>query len=532
MNAVDRLRGRLASEALRSTYVADRADVYGDLVVTLLRLGRTDEAFEVADAARSQGLIDRLGATRTDVATGAISPEIAGGERLLQKIDELVQRLRASQRSRPHERGGSDDPATAPVAAELARARSEYEALVVRAAQRNAPSTAILGVRPVRLREVRGSLAPDEALIEYMLMPARLLAFVVTRDSVRVVSTDIVSGALVQRVRLLADLWGRSGANWELGLAASRSLYKTLVAPIQATGALRGVRHLVIVPHGILGQVPFAALQDDVKGKFLVQDYSVIHLPAAAALPPLRAHASTPRTSNLGGEGFAPFNGRDQLPATGLEVEAFRSTVPHSVTRLGAEATEIALRAALGREGIVHVATHGVMNTRSPLFSRIELATIASAGPQNDGRLEVHEFLGLSIRSELVFLSGCETGAGLEWLDDTVRGTGDLTLAQAVLSAGAPNVITTLWRIEDAGASRFAAQFYRDLRHMPLAVAFASTQRSIASDPQYRNPYYWAGYILAGNGGFAAGPQVGGRASVPVSSVTHPIAFVTDRYKP
>ena len=71
------------------------------------------------------------------------------------------------------------------------------------------------------------------------------------------------------------------------------------------------------------------------------------------------------------------------------------------------------------------------------MFSRLELSRVAGTRAEDDGRLEVHELLGLTIRSPLVFLSGCETGAQQEWLDDPVRGTGDLTLAQAVLSAGA-----------------------------------------------------------------------------------------------
>jgi CHAT domain-containing protein len=530
--AVDKLRGGLASEALRSTYIADRAEVYGDLVVTLLRLGRAGEAFQVADAARSRGLLDHLGSARGAATSGAVPPEIAGGERLLQRIDELVQRLRATERSRPRERGVSGNPAGAPVAAELAQARSEYEALMVRAAQRNARSTAILGASPVQLEDVRASLQPDEALIEYLLIPGRLLAFVVRSDSLRVVSADLAEGTLVQRVRLLGALWGRNGAEWELGLAASRALHQLLVQPIMATGALRGVRHLAIVPHGILGQLPFAALQDAASGHFLSQDFSVINFPAAAALPALRARRTLASEWNAGGVGFAPFAGNHQLPATGPEVEAFRSSAPRRVARMGSAATEAALRASLAGKGVVHVATHGVLNVRSPLFSRIELSAQRGGASDNDGRLEVHELLGLSIRSALVFLSGCETGAGPEWLDDPVRGTGDLTLAQAVLSAGAANVITTLWRIEDSGAAKFAEIFYRSLRQLPLAEAFAAAQRAMAADSKYHSPYYWAGYVLAGEGGLGQAPQAEGFASVSLLTGTRPVAVASNRSKP
>jgi CHAT domain-containing protein len=158
-----------------------------------------------------------------------------------------------------------------------------------------------------------------------------------------------------------------------------------------------------------------------------------------------------------------------------------------------------------------------VLNLRNPMFSRIELARPALVSGDDDGRLEVHELLGLGVRSSLVFLSGCETGAGQDWSEDAVRSGAELTLAQAFLSAGAENVVVTLWRIDDAGAAAFAGQFYRALREHRLAEAIASAQRAISSDPHYASPYYWAGYILSGTG---TGPQETASASVSILSAT------------
>jgi CHAT domain-containing protein len=140
--------------------------------------------------------------------------------------------------------------------------------------------------------------------------------------------------------------------------------------------------------------------------------------------------------------------------------------------------------------------------------------------------------LGLAIRSPLVFFSGCETGAGLEWTAELVRGTGDLTLAQAVLSAGAANVIMTLWRIDDVGAAEFAADFYRSFRTMPVADALASAQRQMAADLRYASPYYWAGYTLSGDGGSGFLPQVPADPSVSVTKRTASLAVVSPRSKP
>jgi CHAT domain-containing protein len=331
----------------------------------------------------------------------------------------------------------------------------------------------------------------------------------------RVVRTGVDRGALVQRVRLLRDLWGEPRRDWGRGVPASRALHRTLVAPLKDAGLLGGVRRLVVVPYGILGQVPFAALQDERTGRFLAQDVAIDHLPSAAALPALRRSAAPTGRSRddlAGGAGFAPF--RDALPATEAEVRAFQVSFPDAAVMVGARATEGAVRRALESDRTVHLATHGVLNARNPMFSRLQLARPRAPRPDDDGRLEVHEILTLRVRSALVFLSGCETGAAQEWTDDAVRGTGSLTLAQAVLSAGATDVISTLWRIDDAGAAAFAERFYRNLRRLPTAEALASAQRQTAADARYASPYYWAGYVLAGDGRLGAA-QVARAASVP-----------------
>jgi CHAT domain-containing protein len=161
----------------------------------------------------------------------------------------------------------------------------------------------------------------------------------------------------------------------------------------------------------------------------------------------------------------------------------------------------------------VHVASHGVMNPRNPMFSRIELAP-GGGGPDDDGRLEVHELLGLRISAPLVFLSGCETGVGAAWSTQFARGEDYATLAQAFLYAGARSVTATLWQIGDNGAALFAERFYARLTEMSPADALAAAQREMARDPRYSKPYYWAGYQVFGQGDRGPDPHRSGDVSV------------------
>src|SRR5204862_5863037 len=112
--------------------------------------------------------------------------------------------------------------------------------------------------------------------------------------------------------------------------------------------------------------------------------------------------------------------------------------------------------------------------------------------PIDDGRLEAHELLSLTVRSPLVFVSGCETGVDWKWSRDPVYGSGEPTLAQAFLAAGASYVIATLWRIDDVGASILAERFYTRLTRMSVAEALAAAQRDLLHESRYANPFYWA----------------------------------------
>ena len=136
------------------------------------------------------------------------------------------------------------------------------------------------------------------------------------------------------------------------------------------------------------------------------------------------------------------------------------------------------------------------------MFSRIELARSTQRGAEDDGRLELHEVLGLSIESSLVFLSGCETALGAAWSTDFARGEDYATLAQAFLQGGTRNVVATLWRIEDRGAAVMAERFYRALNRRSAVEALAHAQREMLRDRDrsYSSPYYWAAYQVSGDG--------------------------------
>jgi CHAT domain-containing protein len=500
VNAVERVRGQFGSAFLRHAYAANKATAYTDLVEVLLRLGRVNEAFEVADASRSRALIESLAATRADSSSrSATLRGLVDGEQLLRRADSLVSHLDALESSPPAERDTAARSLARGFATALDETRSAYEALLVRVTERDAAGAALLGSRGISVSEVRRALRPGEALLEYLVTPRRLILFVVTRERVSQLTADISRDALTDRVRLARSMLGRANAD-DGSDKLLRGLHESLVAPVERAGLLAGVRRLIVVPHSVLSYLPFAALVEERSGRVLVEHYAILNLPSAAALTALRGVESAAPAATTGSStatGFAPFP--RTLPGSMIEMRALARSRGGVRGIVGTDATEVRLRRALSSSGTVHIATHGLMNARNPMFSRIELAR-GTGDPHDDGRLEVHELLGMHIDATLVFLSGCETGLGAAGSTRFAQGEDYASLAQAFLYAGARSVVSTVWPIGDAGAAEFASRFYAHLRSESPPEALASAQRDLFRSPRYRAPYYWAAYQVIGDG--------------------------------
>ena len=498
VTAAERVRGRIASTGLRTAFTSARASIYSDQALVFLRKGQPGKAFEIADAARGRALIEHLSQAREGIAGAPpVTRDVVRGEMLLRQIDELVSLLENVRRT-PRQERSLDDHALDALATRISRAESEYAAMLERSAAENPAHAALLGVKRVALEDLQSVLRPDEVMLEYLVSPDRLIVFVVTSAGVKHVEVATGDSALSSQVRFARELLSRRNDDSSVVKAALARLHGTLIQPLEH-GALPGsAKRLVIVPHASLSYLPFAALVRK-DGRYLAQTHALLTLPSAGALVAMRTGPQAESVNSSGTFVFAPFI-RD-LPATRSEARSIRAITGKATVLLDRDASERAFRDVSAGNRILHLATHGVLNAQNPLFSRIELArTGGNVVSTDDGRLAVHELIGMKTAAPLVFLSGCETALGSAWSSDFVRGEDYATLSQALLYAGAGSAVATLWRINDESAAAFAEHFYRSLRSLPPAEALAAAQQKMLIDGRYRAPYHWAAYQVAGNG--------------------------------
>jgi CHAT domain-containing protein len=339
-------------------------------------------------------------------------------------------------------------------------------------------------------------LEPNEALIEYLVSDSTTIAFVVTTRGLSSVDLRVSHHSLATLIDFArANLARPDDATASALLRAPlRRLYKQLIAPLESY--LRGTKTLIIVPHGELHYLPFASLVippasggAGAREQFLIERYVLSYTPSASvwikhdapdAAPSDRVLALAPRAS--------------VLPASRAEVEAIgRIYGAHATVMTGAAASKHAFRLSAPGAGIIHLATYGVLNKRNPLFSFVELA---QSGEDN-GRLEVREALGLSLRARLLVLSACQTALSSGSLEDVPVGDDWVGLVEAFLIAGASNVMGTLWAVEDRATARLMERFYLALKSGQSApAALAEAQRATLLDTASAHPFYWAGFSI------------------------------------
>jgi CHAT domain-containing protein/tetratricopeptide (TPR) repeat protein len=199
-------------------------------------------------------------------------------------------------------------------------------------------------------------------------------------------------------------------------------------------------------------------------------------------------------------EGGVTVNGRIQRLMFSLtEAEAVYNALPptESFKAVGFKASRAtATSSELAQYKVIHIATHGVLNSKHPEFSGIVLSMVDETGQPVDGFLQLHDIYNLNLPAELVVLSACETGIGKQ-----IKGEGLIALTRGFMHAGAARVVASLWKVDDAATAALMAEFYKEMfaNGKRPAAALRDAQINISRQhKRWQKPYYWAGFVLQG----------------------------------
>jgi CHAT domain-containing protein/Tfp pilus assembly protein PilF len=366
--------------------------------------------------------------------------------------------------------------------AELSRARTLADGLGFSSAALSFP---IRGFQPTRTAK-----ALNASILSYWLGTQHSYVWVIDETQVRLISLPPAAeiDSLVQSYR--QALTGPRDP-LETQNAAGQKLFQLLVAP--SAGNLAKGSRVIVIPDGSLYGLNFEALLvptrelhywiDDV----VVSNANSLVLLGAAA----RADAGGPRKLLLVGDPVSASDDFPKLPQAESEMKQVESYFPgaNSTVFSNASATPDAyLNSHPDRFSFIHFVAHGTASLTSPLDSAVILTK------QGDSyKLYARDIVKQPLHAELVTISACH-GAG----ERTFSGEGLVGLTWAFLRAGAHEVVSALWEVDDNSTPQLMNRLYAGLSKgaSPEAALRDAKLSLVHSDSIYKKPFYWAPFQI------------------------------------
>jgi CHAT domain-containing protein/tetratricopeptide (TPR) repeat protein len=401
----------------------------------------------------------------------------------------------------------------------------------------------------ITVDKLQRQLKKNTAVIEYFIGDSALFITVVTPQNYFVYRQQ-PEPRLNEMVRSLRnDMILQDRRQF---FASSKLLYDYLISPLE--NALSAANFIIFIPDAILNYVPFEVLltakpaaSDTYENlPYLIKKYKIYYSYSANLLfNENNTRKTSPNVTPISAmaimapvdfafKGDSKRMGISSLPGTEQEVKKIysmfkelRSSLEDSLKAGGLEpaqeeeyrallaqmpAPELFLRQQVsesaidwGKYRILHLATHGLVNTERPELSSILLYKNTK---DEDGALFYGEIFNLSLQADLVVLSACETALG-----KYIRGEGIAGLAQSLMYAGASNVIVSLWEVADESTAQLMISFYNGVvrsntkirRLSPsdyaylYAILLQKAKLTMIKSGKNSAPFYWAPFILLGS---------------------------------
>ena len=544
---IEKQRSHFASPDFRSSYFSSQRKSYDLYIDLLMQLDRQQPEKDFAAAAlvasenaRARSLCEILAETGKDIRDGA-QPAILHRER---QLETLLRTAAYREQEFPPGVDSSSSP-------KLDVVRAEYDEIQSELRKENPRYEELAHPKALTMTEIQAELRDDNTLLlEYALGNERSYLWSVTADSVK---GHILPGreSLEAAARdVYETLVSRQVSNGQIDIgyqakveAADKQYFKKaldlsrmLLGPVAKE---LGKKRLVIVSEGVLQYVPFDALPDPDGGaqtldSLLISSNEVVTLPSISALAAIRAAhrqvSSSGRTvaifadpvlSDLderlrtrAGNAFSTrsdsatvftmsvagrvsANGLMRLTHASEEANAIAAVVPWNTwIATGFEANrDKVLSNKLAGYKILHFATHGIINPVHPELSGLLFSMTRPDGSPQNGYLQLHDIYNMKLSADLTVLSACDTALGQD-----VKAEGLIGLTRGFMYAGSRSVVASLWKVDDRATSVLMKHFYQKMLKdgLPPAAALRSAKEVVRKEPEWRAPYFWAGFVIQG----------------------------------
>lgn len=347
----------------------------------------------------------------------------------------------------------------------------------------------------VTLQSLQQDFIPsDGVILSYHIGKDSLLTWVITREEV-IIHRSPKPDSLQQVIsRLVQSLRSVNNFSVSENKPAMNYLYRILINPLEQR--LKGFKQVVIIPDDELNELPFDMLLDN-NDRYLLDQFAISYNYSCSLL----AVKPTTDQKSQGALALAPFISGGPLPdsvnTSRLQYSEDEIRGLNGSQLKGIEATKTAFISKAGHYDILHLATHAFANDSIPEKSFI--AFYPSSNDSSKNRLYLPEIYSLPLSStRLTILSACETGAG-----QLLKGEGIMGLSRAFSYAGCQNLVSSLWRADDAATSYINHQLRLKLQSNDnIAECLQKARQDYLNDSKIagrmKTPAYWAHLRLTG----------------------------------
>ena len=530
---LERVRTQTAFSEMKQTFLEKVYEQYEESVLFMLEKKFYDKAFRYTESMRARVFLDQM-------AEGLRKLEKGLNPGLKEERDRLVGKLSTLSRQM-QETGGKDEKRPQELKEEYQRVESEFEDLLIKIRLENPLYASVNYPRPISITDLQKDvLKKDETLLSYFISPEKSYAFIITKNNFNVKPLKVKENEIKGLVDRYLPAIKENNVN-DIKRFGSL-LYEKLFKPLEKY--LDKNNDIIIVPMRELEIIPFEALVVD-KNKqnrpvFLLEKYRLTYVQGATLLSILRKHYTTRGNTSKSFIGFgdpvydyqnftqnkteqgsitrsseeetsieneikelhcdryARAGGiMNRLPQSGEEIQTiarlFDKESLKNIVHLREQATEENAKAAGMKDfDYIHFSCHGLLNDD---FQSLVLSQLPLDKSNEDGYFTLNEIMNCDYNAKLVVLSACETGRGKMYKGEGVTG-----LTRAVMYAGTPAVVASLWKVDDTATKELMIHFYRNLleKKMDKVEALRQAKLELLNTESYHSPLFWSAFIMYG----------------------------------
>ncbi|AFW95770.1 MULTISPECIES: CHAT domain-containing protein [Nostocales] len=463
IEAVEKIRTWSNSEQNREEFLEKYIEIYQNIVQAYINTNQIDKAFEYCQRSRSQRLVDLMASFNLSQGEN-IPPKV---QELLQKYEELKQKIHIERQNYKSENNRRTTRAIWQVYDKKIELLETAKQKIWEQLRGEDPILAgEIQVKPLRLSKIQKLIDhPKTAILSFYTTNSDTHIFIITQDSIYL-HTCIGEG-LERLQNWIKHHWSspyqeyveKKFKDWEYNM--EYFLYE-LSERLQLSKIihqyLQNIKELIIEPHLLLHQIPFAALPTGENKKYLVDRFLIRYTPSCQILDFCHQNQKKKRL-NLDVQYFqygtvADTVDNDPLPFSRWEEEEIAKmyNIPANKRLIGSsQATVQNFRKLAENVQTLHCCHHAVSCLYNPLESHLNLG--------GGDSITLGQLMSPSWRFPNlvdVFLSCCETNLGQPNITDNL-----LTLSTGFLCAGATNIISSLWMVDDLATALLSIFYYQ-----------------------------------------------------------------------